>query len=518
MGWDAIVTAALIGSERQPPQLADPETPVGTLLAQLDEADADGRLLGAAAILGLYQQAGWQPATGGDPPPPCEPDELPLCSPRAAQHLDAMLNDRRSELLPEWLQAAAAAGRRVPEERLPHLLDAGRTRVELRPLLLPIIGNRGRWLARQNAAWAYMTDIAAAGAAGADQPGGPPLAEAELADLWETGTRTVRLALLKGLRQTAPARARDLLATTWDKEDAQNRAAFLELFEMGLSMDDEPLLEKLLDDRSKNVRTVAIDLLGSLPDSRLVTRMIARTRPLLQIQGNSKKESIEVVLPEVCDKAMQRDGIVVKVPTDLARKKLGERAWLLQQMLGFVPPTVWCDAFQKKPAEILALTGKSEWKGLLRTGWEQATLRSRDIAWAEALLTIMTEHAELIGALPPERAEALLIRKLRPGGEGLEGARRLLEHYPHPWSADLSRAVIEGLRSLAADPRMLSHGFSTATPLFARRIAPEMIDEAIQALADANADTKKHWRYTQAIDTLTTTLQVRRDMLAALQD
>ena len=44
-------------------------------------------------------------------------------------------------------------------------------------------------------------------------------------------------------------------------------------------MDDEPFLESALDDRSREVRQQAADLLTRLPDSRLALRMAERAGP-----------------------------------------------------------------------------------------------------------------------------------------------------------------------------------------------------------------------------------------------
>src|SRR5204862_5128726 len=110
--------------------------------------------LGAAAALSLYTRCGCLPAADPEPPPePAEPDALPRCSPRSAEHLALMLSGRFREALPEWLAAAAAAGRRVPERLLPDLLSAGRTHAELRPGIAPVLGRRGAWLAAQNEEW-----------------------------------------------------------------------------------------------------------------------------------------------------------------------------------------------------------------------------------------------------------------------------------------------------------------------------------------------------------------------------
>jgi len=141
---------------------------------------------------------------------------------------------------------------------------------------------------------------------------------------WETGSRPARLLLLAELRGSAPALARSLLESTWATERADDRAAFLATLARGLSIDDQPLLESALDDRSKEVRRAAAELLTSLPDSRRAQRMLARALPLLawvpaekpRMLGLRQRQpaKLEIVLPDVCDQPMIRDGIEPKPP------------------------------------------------------------------------------------------------------------------------------------------------------------------------------------------------------------
>ncbi|WP_143219756.1 DUF5691 domain-containing protein [Actinomadura sp. CNU-125] len=95
---------------------------------------------------------------------------------------------------------------------------------------------------------------------------------------WRSGTRHRRAAYLSRLRGTDPAAARALLRESWDREPAPDRAAFLGTFAWGLSLDDEPFLEAALDDRGKDVRQLAADLLARLPGTAYGERMAERAR------------------------------------------------------------------------------------------------------------------------------------------------------------------------------------------------------------------------------------------------
>src|SRR5262249_3150418 len=158
-----------------------------------------------------------------------------------------------------------------------------------------------------------------------------------------------------GLR---PLNARELLASTWQQEPPEDRAAFLASLEVGLSMDDEPFLESTLDDRRQTVRQKAAELLARLPDSRLVGRMIERLTPLLTVPAGQsglwpslrrqRSLHLAVGLPEACDEAMVRDGVDPR-----PHAQHGERAGWLVQMLAIVPPSTWCRTWDATPAEIV---------------------------------------------------------------------------------------------------------------------------------------------------------------------
>ena len=187
--------------------------------------------------------------------------------------------------------------------------------------------------------------------------------------------------MLKELRQSEPEKGRSQLQNIWSKERAQERASLLEVLEIRLSLDDEPFLEDALEDRSKLVRDVAARLLAQIPESKkLVQRMIERVRPLLSLDS----KGIEVVLPQNCTLEMTQDGIDESkyIPS------LGEKASLLLQMLSCVPPSIWSDDWEKTPDELIIIIKNSKWEKLFLEAWITATIRSKDTAWAEAVLKI----------------------------------------------------------------------------------------------------------------------------------
>jgi len=468
--WVEITNAALIGCERKSPSLNGATSKLGGLLTQLGRNDREGALLGAAALASLYERAGRLPLKDALPAPEtCDPDDAPRCGVRAANHLAMMLRGAYMELLPEWLAKTAAAGRRAPEELLPPLLELGRARKELRKAILSVSGARGPWLAGQNSDWVYAVG-------GFDET------------LWETGNSEQRRAVLSELREIDAMSARELLASTWSQESPEDRADFLAMLENGLSLDDEAFLESALDDRRKEVRGVAADLLARLPESALRRRTLERARPLLTFKLNRlKRKTVEVMLPKACDKAMRRDGVEPRPYS----QGVGEKAWWLQQMLGSIPPKVWSHESGWPVSELIAAAKRSEWKNSLLDGWLRAALLCHDVEWADALLreTFGREGTpSLFRVLPQARQEAFIIELLRTGLslDIFEPTYSCLEACSRQWGEALSRAVIRSLaHRSSADALKYDHTWSRFINTVGCCLDPTLIPEAVAQLTKA---------------------------------
>jgi len=458
--WAGLLRAALLGTGRQPPPDPAPDgSALSRALAAAAGATAEDTLLARAAVLAAYRRAARIPARDERPPAaPAEEETAPFCPPAAARHLATMLGGTFAQALPEWLAAAARAGCVVPPERLPALLQAAFNDPGLRPHLAAVVGAHGRWLVAQRQEWACVV-------AGGERESG----EAEERGGWETLGPGARPDLLARVRGRSPARGRALLESTWAKEAPRERAALLAALEAGLSMDDEPFLEAALDDRRKDVRTAAAQLLARLSGSRLVARMTERARRWLAVSPGGAgllarvtggaAPLVEVSLPEACDAAMERDGIAAKPP-----QGQGERAWWLLQAVAAVPPRAWSDAARATPAEVLAAARRGEWGEVLAGGWRLAAVRHGDAGWARALLAERTRPAAsipgfpvspqaLLRVLPPDDAEAWLLAVIEPVKSLADApaALGLAAALHHPWSAALTQAVVR--RAASANPR-----------------------------------------------------------------
>jgi hypothetical protein len=159
--WQAVITAALMGSERAvvPPPPGAPVPP----------ADPAGALLDHAALLTVARRAG-QLAESAEPPEPAAADPRPAVSAAAGRRLRRILGGEAAssggtELLHEWLAAVVDRGLRPPPQYVPALLDRARRvaasnpdpdQARLRGLVTVAGGPRALWLADLNPAWSWL--------------------------------------------------------------------------------------------------------------------------------------------------------------------------------------------------------------------------------------------------------------------------------------------------------------------------------------------------------------------------
>ena len=442
---------------------------------------------------------------------PARPTSVPPAAPAPPSGSARCCAGRSIEVLPEWLAALAVAGQRVRDDALPALLEHGRGEADAREAILPVLGERGRWLAAQNPDWGW-----AVGAVDDEEA------------IWQTGERAARELLVRRLRRTEPARARDLVAATWTEEPPTTRAAFLEAFEVGLSLADEPFLEAALDDRRKEVRTVAARLLARLPESGLARRMVERVEPLLRIAPGEqrallalkvgRKARISVSLPAACDKSMTRDGVEPKPPYGV-----GEKTWWLRQMAAAIPPSHWTRTSGESVAALLeAAQANQQWKATLLTAWTQAAESYRDAEWAEAmLLTLKEPPVAVLPILPPERQEAIVLRVLEqhPGPlRESHPALDLLAHFEHALSPAFARAALTRVRQhlVSAKPNASADWAlrDIVRTLMGRLLPPSLADEAATGWPEMTPGG--YWQ--AAIDEMLSLLCFRHDMLKEIAE
>ena len=524
--WEELVTAALLGTARRTP----PGVPAGR--------EAPTALLDAAAVETVRRRAGMRPGRAAARVEPAAQDPRPALPPAAAHRLAMLLADRPGagsggrrgstpdlmELLPQWLATANRRGFAAPPEVLPALLDAARGRTDLRPAVLAFAGPRALWLARLNGDWRFALRSAPGG--GASLPG--PEEPERIRELWEEGLFAERVALLSAIRARDAAAARDLLATTWATERAEDRLMFVDSLRSGLCAADEPFLERALSDRSRNVRATAAELLSALPGSALAGRMAERAGSCVAVDHTRGTPTIAVEAPHECDPGMERDGVVPKPPAGR-----GERSWWLGQLVEAAPLGTWSRRLGgRTPEEIVALPVADDWQGELHAAWCRAAVRQRDPSWSRALLgapaspeaggpgaVSLAERAKLLGTLgAAERADwvAGFIAV-----HGLSEAFQLLGVCTVPWAGALGRAVVDAL-NIARDAGSYPWSFSGVMGLAERCLDPSEAPrlDTLTAIPDEpeNAAPGAGGYWAESFQRLVATLRLREAMQRELTE
>jgi uncharacterized protein DUF5691/SWIM zinc finger len=429
----------------------EPELPADMLAAALVGTGrrpwaGESSLLESAAVTLTYRRAGVTPAEGRHPVPPAPAETTAPLPAAAGARLVRILaegvpggSQLAQDLLAQWLTAAAARGGHVPPVALPALLEAGRRNSIIRGALAQVAGRRGDWLAGMRADWRWLRDEAGIG----DPAGGE--------ETWSTGSAGQRLGYLTALRGTDPARARELVSSTWPAESAEDRARFLGAFGTGLSVADDPFLDAALDDRRKEVREAALDLLRRLPGSALGARMARRATTIVRVERRTfGADRLIVTPPEELTAELRRDGVGAT-----PARGTGVSAWLLEEIVAGAPLTTWAE-----PAAMLRLARGNDWDSPLLHGWAKAAVSQspspRAAAWATALLEAASGTLrdavrwDLHLVLPPDELGRLAAEALRRE-DGM--AHRLLAVHPGRWPDELSVAVLETVAHRARTDR-----------------------------------------------------------------
>jgi len=452
---DPLVTMALVGLAHQGKIDLSTGTPADELLAALPDCEVERKFLLSVGARAIYYQAGKQAQQAVTAPEAAPGEQLRSCSPGAALLLSRLLSGEQAVLLPVALMRMSQRGLRLPPHLLPQALNS--TGRETRAALLPVLGERGRWLSRFHSSWKWVQDVL---------PGSdvclPPDAEA----IWQEGSAARRAEILRYLRVVDPAKARAWLEAVWKLEKAETRGDFLACLEVGLSMDDEPFLETTLDDRSSSVRSMAATMLARLPNSAFLQRMRQRARRMITRQDGK----LVVELPQELEKDWLRDGIIEKPP-----QKVASRSWWLIQVLSLIEPAFWEDHLGAKPGELFKLLTRDRWEMQVMEGWSKAALNSHASDWIMPLWNWwhvhyqeglekrhLTDYRErLIRCMPARVAEQTMLKMLNAYNDKSDSdCWEMLAEVRRPWSTEFARAYLQLLRKHCPRKKITAESFN----------------------------------------------------------
>lgn len=434
--WTELRTVALVGTERRVLSPSDSASTIGPLPTQLS---AEEQALVAAALLGIGRAAGGpqrrsKPIRDGTPEssersPVVEQTER-FAPQRAVQLLELILTGNAGpsiiadSLLAQWLRRCAALDLVVPHRLLVTMLDRATTPAVLRDEVRAVVGHRGHWLAARRDKWAWA--VAPPSAVDDAHPA------VDLDDLLELRAND-RDELLGRIRAADPTQGRRLIAEACEQLDATSRARVLACLETGLGADDEDLLEAALDDRSKQVRAVAIGLLNGLTSSDHARRMTGRLEPLVSTTVRLRR-ALHVDYPAAPEDEQLRD-----LPPD--GHGVIEQQWFDALVAG-TPLRWWEQTLEKEPAQIVRM--KSNLTDELHAAWSAAALAQHDRTWLEALFDLTRDPALLAG-LGDDAAATAFLAGIADDASQQKQMAMLLEA-PGPWTPAFSREALDWIR------------------------------------------------------------------------
>ncbi len=429
---NTLVTTAIVGTGQVENTNLVTDTPIDALAAQLPADNTERSLLLTAGAWAIYRQAGYCAEPAPTIPQSAQAEVLASCSAKAAHLLASLLQGEHSEILPEALNRLQQAHLRLPHDLLPQALAYGTKNKEVRSALVPVLGERGHWLSQFNQEWKWVNQLLLQT---------EKLLPANVETIWQEGTLDERSMILRNIREVDPARARDWLTEVWKEEKAETRTALLATLEVNFSLDDEPFLEKALDDRSTNVQSLAVSLLARLPNSALVQRMQTRADTILTYT----KGKITITSLETIDEHWVHDGL---------DKDGAAKTSTLQQIISFVVPHHWEERLAMIPEKLISILKKDDESTIL-VAWSQATVRHRAANWSLPLLgkwhgllkkskhyTDLQLAIQLLTCLPQQEAENVITHLLFDYPYWYYALAVL----PQPWSHQFGEACLQVLQ------------------------------------------------------------------------
>ncbi|MGE5864304.1 MAG: DUF5691 domain-containing protein [Rhizobacter sp.] len=440
--WSALLPIAMIGTDRQAAPLPRWPGEVGQLITEAATPDAAASVLRTAAVLAVCGLAGGRGLPWPAPlPAPAPSDPLPPLSVGVLLASAGWLfEDGPARLQHEFCLVLARAGLRLPPSLLPQALDAARRSVALRPRLAPVLGERGAWLARLHDGWRFAAGVS-----------GDPTEDAA----WTDGSLDQRRAFLLAERRADPAAARERLAAALPELAARERAELAGVLASSLTPEDEPLLEQLRSDRSREVRQVALGLLLRLPEAAHPRRAAARLEALIGRKRGLLGSRWTLEAPEAAASDWKDDQVDAARP---AHESLGERAWWLYQLVRQVPLSWWTGHTGLSAAELRRWADDTDWSEALLRGWRDVLNATAPPEWCEAFLAHWPARlwrdgpSAVLALLPAPAREAHWLRQLKASNVALiDVLAEVLDAWP---MGDALSPTLSSVLATALRPRL----------------------------------------------------------------
>jgi hypothetical protein len=369
-----IIKAALLGTDKYMPKPAPELKGTGDKIAGL-ATDKEDKFLKLAIATLLYEEAGRKPLVLEGALPECPAEIQPVVSIALNNRIRAALTAKDDVLFHYFVYLLHTRKQVLSSDLVPLVLNKALENKKEAFSWVKICGETGKWLCGLNTAWQKLLD------------------DSVEENVWETGSFDNRKIYLAELRATNPAKALGLLQEVIDKENAANRAAFVELLEINLSLADEPFLQSLLTDKSQKVKDAVVGLLRQLQGSVINNRYLDHLLSVIKVKEErymliSKKKVLTIREDLLPGEDIFNTGIG-KVSSD---KGVADHIYIIGQLLGFTDPAILAGRLLVTEDELLTLLLQHTMGNYLAPFLSAAAARYKNKAWALLLLKENKAH------------------------------------------------------------------------------------------------------------------------------
>ncbi len=375
---EEIIKTALLGTEKYQPGFGSiPVLKVLTDKIAETKSDKEDELLKNAAIVFLYEESGQSAIQSNLTVEECPEETNELANDLIATLIRSSLLTKDDILFEYLIHYCIKEGKVLPSVLTPDVLDKALENKKKAEKLLLVCGETGKWLYRLNPKWRVFY-----------------IPETDDKD-WETGSMQKRKSFLSELRKTNPSEAVAQLEKIFPQENANNRADFLSVMAINLSINDAEFLEGLSTDKSKKVKEEAIDLLKTIQGSRINTLYLDYLKEAIQIQEEKSLLGGKSKVLQFDKKKIPSDEIfnsgIEKVSSE---KGMEDHIFWIAQMICFIQPAILAQGLGTNEEELIRLFLENKKIKLLLPYLCKTATSFQTKSWAKFILE-QTKTAEI---------------------------------------------------------------------------------------------------------------------------
>jgi hypothetical protein len=330
-------------------------------------------VLRQAGIEALKRRAAYLPPSTQTSLPEIAPGDANLpCDSEVALQLAWLVGSRQMRLQDIWITKLLELQMGLPYEWIVPILERGAGNpIHSHEALLGLLGERGKWLASQQAEWQWIFKQT------------PFRSKVRISQEDDIATKS-----FKEIRLRNPDEGREWLIRYWDDlRNDSNRWEYLELLRFGLSKSDEIWLMNIaagLQDSASDLvheAQIALQLLSLLPKQALIEDLCQKVFSTLHLNREGK-----LVLDFVWSVSYEGQ-LVYKAHIGLTNLMIiFDWRLSLDAILKLIPMKAWTQHFMVSPVELFKAASESSHATVFTDAWAKRILYEREKDFAMAWL------------------------------------------------------------------------------------------------------------------------------------